>query len=316
MTVLDVVAPEEAWRLRGLIDGEDSAHNRTIAGDKLFTYRWQAVEDLTLYDLEDMGPVDAVVHMAAVADVAAGHASPRRTVAANVGATVHLLELCRHEPVRPERLLLAGTAHELEAAGDVTLTEDSPIQPGTPYGFSKSVQELAVRTWGHAYAVPWVVMRNGIVAGRGMRRQIAPYLWCRRILQGMPTRLDDASQTRDLTDARDTAEAWLRALTAPLADVRGQVLQVSRGIETPVGDLLEMCYVACEGILGRGVPRRIEQGEPRPGEAGMRERFDCSKTRAILQWVPQYSPQQTIYDVAQWAAEELGLLPARAAARS
>lgn len=308
----DLVAPEEAWRLRDLIDGERVG------------YVWTSVGDLTPDDLD--GP-DAVVHMAAVADVAAGHHSPRHTVRTNVDETVHLLEIARL--LQPDRFVLAGTAHELEAAGDVTLTEDSPIQPGTPYGFSKSCQELAVRTWGRAYGLPWVVMRNGIVAGRCMRRQIAPYLWCRRILQGMPVRLDDPTQTRDLTDARDTAEAWLRTLEAPAAEVCGQVLQVSRGIETPVGDLLEMCYQACERILAavgghvvgqewpqhRPIPRRIVPGHPRPGEEGMRERFDCSKTRRILGWEPRYSPEDTIRDVAEWAAGELHLLPLFGAAK-
>jgi nucleoside-diphosphate-sugar epimerase len=310
----DVVAPEEAWRLRDLIDGEKIG------------YVWSSVGDL---DADDLDAPDAVVHMAAVADVSAGHNMPRHTVRVNVDETVHLLELCRL--VQPGRMVLAGTAHELEAAGDVTLTEDSPIQPGTPYGFSKSCQELAFRVWGRAYGIPWVVMRNGIVAGRHMRRQIAPYLWCRRILQGLPTRLDDPTQTRDLTDARDTAEAWLRTLEAPVEDVQGQVLQVSRGIETPVGDLLEMCYQACEGIRGSStttvtanvtirrttvrIPRKIVPGTPRPGEEGMRERFDCSKTRRILCWEPRYSPEDTIRDVAEWAAEELRIVGTVASSR-
>ena len=292
VTACDQVAPEEVWRLRDLIDG---GHVR---------YLWKAVQDLAPCDVADF---DRALHMAAVADVASGHHSPEWTVQNNVMPTVHLLECLRKVALRAGFLtILAGTAHELEAAGDVLLTEDSPIQPGTPYGFSKSCQELAFRTWGHAYGVPWAVMRNGIVAGRGMRRQIAPYLWCRRILRDLPVELHGRGlQTRDLTDGRDTAEAWVRAVESPADKIRGQVLQVSRGIEITVADMLEMCYLACERILGRKVDRQIEHGPDRPGEEGMRERFDCSKTRALLAWEPRYSPEDTIRDVAEWAAEEL-----------
>jgi nucleoside-diphosphate-sugar epimerase len=292
----DTVAPEEAWRLRDLID------------DGRLTYLWTAVEDL--HPGSELGRPDTVVHMAAVADVSAGHHSPTHTVRTNVMGAVHVLELCRRWDPAPH-FILAGTAHELEAAGDVLLDEDSPIQPGTPYGFSKAAQELAVRTWGHAYGLPWTVMRNGIVVGRTMRRQIAPYLWCRRILQGLPTHLDDPTQTRDVTDARDTVEAWFRTIEMPREYVVGRVLQVSRGVEVTVRGLLEMCYSACERIVGHRLPRQIEIGLPRPGEAGMRERFDTSRTRALLQWTPRYSPEDTIADVARWAAEELGMVPAR-----
>lgn len=299
---VDMVAPEEAWRLRDLIDG------------RRIEYRWQAVQDMGVWDVAGY---DRILHMAAVADVAAGHHSPEYTVQNNVLPTVHLLELVRQLPDSATGdllLILAGTAHELEAAGDVTLTEDSPIQPGTPYGFSKATQELAFRTWGHAYGVPWAIMRNGIVAGRGMRRQIAPYLWCRRILQDMPVELHGRGlQTRDLTDGRDTAEAWARAVESPASKIRGQVLQVSRGIEITVADMLEMCYQACEHMVDHRIARRIEHGPDRPGEEGMRERFDCSRTRALLDWVPRYNPSDTIADVAAWAAEGLGL-PVRASA--
>lgn len=298
----DTVAPEEAWRIRDLIDEERLG------------YIWAAVEDLHATD-DDLERPDKVVHMAAVADVSAGHSMPMHTMRTNILETVHLLELCRSWTGRPH-VILAGTAHELEAAGDVLLDEDSPIQPGTPYGFSKACQELAVRTWGRAWDIPWTVMRNGIVAGRNMRRQIAPYLWCRSILRDRPTLLHDPTQTRDLTDARDTMEAWLRAVEAPEDRVAGQVLQVSRGIETTVGGLLEMCYAACEEIVGHRIRRQIQIGQPRPGEAGMRERFDCSRTRRILGWEPRYSPRDTIRDVAEWVAEELHIRPAVGAGRT
>jgi nucleoside-diphosphate-sugar epimerase len=153
-------------------------------------------------------------------------------------------------------------------------------------------------------------MRNGIVAGRGMRRQIAPYLWCRSILRDRPTLLHDPTQTRDLTDARDTMEAWLRTVELPEDRVAGQVLQVSRGIEITVGGLLEMCYAACEEIVGHRIRRQIQIGQPRPGEAGMRERFDCSRTRRIHARGPIHSPKDTIRDGAERVAEELHLLPA------
>lgn len=294
VTGCDLVAPEEAWRLRDLIDRGE------------IDYLWKAVGDL---ESADVTGFDRIAHLAAVADVASGHHSPEWTVSNNVLPTVHLLEAVRKTALAPGFcIVLAGTAHELEAAGDVTLTEDSPIQPGTPYGFSKSAQELAFRAWGHAYHVPFAIMRNGIVAGRGMRRQIAPYLWCRRILQGLPVELHGRGlQTRDLTDARDTTEAWVRTLESPAESVRGQVLQVSRGIEISVAEMLEMCYDACEAIAGHPIPRQITHRPDRPGEEGMRERFDCRKTRALLQWEPCYSPGDTIRDVAAWAAEELGI---------
>jgi nucleoside-diphosphate-sugar epimerase len=307
VTVVDVVPPSEAWRLRDLVLRWETAWARDPRLAPDLRWLWKAVHDL---EPEDLDGVELVVHMAAQADVPMGFTSPRWTAWQNVMGTLHLLETCAAWP-HVRRVILAGSAHELEAEPErLPMDETSPLEPATPYGFTKAAQELAFRAWARCYRVPVVVMSNGVVVGPGMRREIVFYKWFRRILEGVPVDLEGGDQTRDVTYVDDVVDAWIRVIEAG-PEVDGQKFQVSYGEEHSMRELLEWCFQ----IAGRRVP--VVPRPYRPGERGMRECFSIAKARAILGYQPQVPPYEALRRTYAWVRDDLGaVLEDPAAARA
>lgn len=286
VTVVDTTGPEEAWRLEEVMD-HPHLH-----------YRWQAIQDLRAQDVDGL---DAVVHLAAQGDVPLGYTSPRYTAMQNIGGTVALLEAVRWCPSdRRPRMIYAGTAHELEAKPDqLPLTENSPLAPATPYGFSKAAGELACWAWHRSYGVPMTIMSNGVVVGPGMRRDIVFYHWFRQILADRPVVLHGGQQGRDVTYVDDVVQAWMAAIHAPLDQVNGQKFQVSYGEEHTMAELLEWCFAVARHRVD------VLQSDYRPGEENMREAFSNEKARNILAYRPEVDPMLALTMTYQWVRQDI-----------
>ena len=91
---------------------------------------------------------DAVFHLAGQADVAKSWTIPQKTIELNVIATINLMEAVRS--VNPAaRIVLVGTSDEygqLEDAG-ANVTEETPVNPQTPYAVSKLAQEQMAQVY-------------------------------------------------------------------------------------------------------------------------------------------------------------------------
>lgn len=85
------------------------------------------------------GPLDLVIHLAAIVPVATVEANPAQAFAVNVGGTINLLQALATSPAR---LLLCSSAH-VYAPCDAALTEESPTEPLTLYGRTKLMAEEA-----------------------------------------------------------------------------------------------------------------------------------------------------------------------------
>lgn len=283
VTAVDVIGPLEADKLQSVIDHPH------------LTYHWMALQDLRP---DQVSGHDAVVHLAAQADVPMGFPSPRWTVEQNVLGTVNLLEAIRLADVRPTRVIYAGTAHELESDPPyLPMDEDLPLAPATPYGFSKAAGELAGWAWHRSYGIPITIMSNGVVIGPGMRRQIVFYFWLKHIAAGEPVILEGGQQGRDVTYVSDVVDAWWAALHAPAKAINGQKIQVSYGEEHTMEELLEQCFA----IVGRRVP--VIRKPYRLGEEGMREAFSIAKARRVLGYAPQVNAEEALRRTWAWIQE-------------
>lgn len=276
---IDIIAPNEAWRLKGVITDID--------------YRWKSVQDIKDDDLKG---IDSVVHMAAQADVPMGFTAPFWTGWEETMGTIPVLEACRNKSL--DRFVLASTGNVIGRPLYIPINEKHPVVPHNPYSATKASQELLAHAYKRCYDIPTAVMRNGIVYGPGMRKQIFIYIWLKNILNDKPLVIEGGEQTRDPCYVSDTIDAWIKVLEAPREKVIGETFQVSRGVEWHMEDIAKMCMK----VAGREVP--IKYTDYRPGEKGQRECFDNSFAEKQVGYNPKIDLEEGLKPTWKWVKEQ------------
>lgn len=281
VTVLDVISPNDAVRLQSVIDNPN------------LTYLWKSVHDIKPKDLYGQ---DIVVHMAAQADVPMGFSSPVWTVwDESVGTTI-LLETCKESNIK--KFILASTGNVIGRPLYLPIDEKHPVVPHNPYSAAKASQELLAWSYYRAYGVPVIVMRNGIVYGPDMRKQIFLYIWMKNIYHGKSIVVEGGDQTRDPCFGADTVQAWTKVIEIPEHKTLGQTFQVSYGKEYTVRELADICME----VANKEVP--IIHRPHRPGEKGQRECFDNGFARSILGYEPEYDLRTGLKILWNWVQKE------------
>jgi UDP-glucose 4-epimerase len=206
--------------------------------------------DTTIGDLLDPAAVraairgcDAVLHLAAVADVNVVVADPTHAEAVNVRGTQTLLEAAREAGV--VRFAYASTVWVYGTEGDGgTVTEDSPLRlPAHLYTATKLAGEMYCRSYDELYGVPHTILRFGIPYGPRSRKAAVVAAFVARALAGETlTIAGDGRQTRQFVYVEDLAEGCVAALAPPAAGriynlVRDESVSI-RAIAETVRDLV------------------------------------------------------------------------------
>jgi UDP-glucose 4-epimerase len=257
--------------------------------------------------------IDAVVHCAALIVVPDSVADPVGYYRANVSKSLdfagHLLRNgCG-------RLLFSSSASIYGAGADLTVDEDSPVDPQSPYARTKAVCETMLADIAASQPLRVLSLRyfNPIGADPKMRTGLAarhPSHALGKMIQAhedgttfqvtgtqYPTR--DGSGIRDYVHVQDLATAHLAALarfdTLLAGPDRYLAINLGTGTGTTVRELLAAFNsVVSDPVAARDVP-------PRPGDvAGAYTRIE--RARRMLDWQPQYSITEGIRHSLQWAA--------------
>jgi UDP-glucose 4-epimerase len=262
--------------------------------------------------------IDAVVHCAALIVVPDSVADPVGYYRANVtGSLEFVAHLLRNGC---QRLIFSSSAAIYQASEDLTVDEDSPIDPQSPYARTKAVCEAMFADIAAAGPLRVLSLRyfNPIGADPKMRTGLAlrrPTHALGKMIQARdegvpfvitgtdwPTR--DGSGIRDYVHVWDLATAHVAALTR-FGTLPGPVTVVNlgTGAGTTVRELL--------GMFNRVSDRPVEAREAarRPGDtAGAYTR--TGRARRLLAWQPQYDIEDGIRHSLQWAAIRDAILPA------
>lgn len=195
-------------------------------------------EGLTYLALDLAGPSavdqlsaqDAKVwfHLAADAYVPASFSQPSAVVTNNVMSTVNLLQAAL---ARQPDLVVVASSSEVYGHNDHPITEQSPLQPTTPYAASKVAADALALSYQRSFSLPVVVVRPFNCYGPRHRYDVIP-LFIGLALRGEPLTVNgDGDQTRDFTYVSDTVEALVRV--AQLAEP-GEVFNIGTGQDTSV----------------------------------------------------------------------------------
>ncbi len=254
--------------------------------------------------------IGAVVHCAALSVVPDSVADPvgyyRANVAKSLDFVAHLLRNgCG-------RMIFSSSASIYRASEDLTVDEDSAIDPQSPYARTKAVCEAMFADIAATEPIQVLSLRyfNPIGADPKMRTGLQlrrPTHALGKMIQaqdeGVPFVITGTDwPTRDGSGIRDYIHVWDLAL-AHVAALRrfGQpgdtasVINLGTGRGTTVRELL----AAFNRVTAHPVP--AQEAAPRPGDiAGAYSRID--RAERLLGWRPQYDVTEGIRHSLQWAA--------------
>ncbi len=161
--------------------------------------------------------LDALFHLAAVADVNDVVRDPVAAVDLNVGGTARVLEAARGNGIG--RVILASTVwvYSSVAASDATVVDESACfslaTARHVYTSSKLAAEMLCHDYGNMYQLPFTILRYGIPYGPRMRPSLVIPIFVRKSLAGEPlTVAGDGTQHRKFVYVEDLARGHVLAL--------------------------------------------------------------------------------------------------------
>jgi UDP-glucose 4-epimerase len=223
---------------------------------------------------------DAVFHMAANSDIAAGTTDIRLDLELNELTTINVLEAMHEHNVK--RLFFASTS-AIFGESDAMLHEDSaPLRPISFYGASKLAAEAFISVFAHTLGGRAVVLRfPNVVGERATHGVLYDFL---RKLEADRGRLDvlgDGRQSKPYLYVRDLIDAVL--ITWDKAKAPFSVYHAAGIGTTSVREIAEIVVAAA----GRPDTRIVFAGGDRgwPGDVPSFQ-YDISRLQA-LGWQPQ-----------------------------
>ena len=139
---------------------------------------------------------DAVIHLAALADIRKTTEDPYSTYKVNCFGTLNLLELASRKNV--ERFLYASSANVYGVPADRPATEATPFNPRLPYDYSKVVSETLVRSYSIHKKLKISITRSWLLFGEWEPQTRAVPRFVRACLSNQKIPLFNSG--RDVTD--------------------------------------------------------------------------------------------------------------------
>jgi UDP-glucuronate 4-epimerase len=161
------------------------------------------------------GEFAQVVHLAAQPGVRYSLVNPGAYFANNLTAFGHVIEGCRHAKVA--HLVYASSSSVYGANHELPFSEDQNVDhPVSLYAATKKANELIAHSYSHLYRLPTTGLRFFTVYGPWGRPDMAPMVFTKAILAGLPIRVfNNGKMRRDFTYVDDIVEGIVRVLDRP-----------------------------------------------------------------------------------------------------
>ena len=179
---------------------------------------------------------DAVIHLAAIANIPKTLEDPYTCYKVNCFGTLNLLELSSRRSV--ERFIYASSANVYGVPLELPVREETPPNPRTPYDYSKAVSEKFVESYHKHKGLPTVIFRAWKLFGEHDVPTTAIPRFITACLTGEPIELyNHGRDTTDPTYIENYCQAVELALTKD--EAVGEVFNVGTGNEISIRELAE-----------------------------------------------------------------------------
>ena len=159
-----------------------------------------------------MSGVDAVMHLAAVADVKGVLENPHYSESINVRGTINVLEAAKTSGVK--RVIYGSTTWVYSEAESNNVDESTPLHAPTHfYTATKLTGEYYCQSYSKLFRIETTILRYGIPYGPRARDGAVIPIFVRKAVNGEPLRIEgDGSQYRNFVYVEDLAEGNVLAL--------------------------------------------------------------------------------------------------------
>src|ERR1700730_15971695 len=176
---------------------------------------------------------DAILHLAGQVAVTTSLKDPVTDFDVNAGGTLTRLEATRkHNPEAPFVFASTNKVYGKLENNNLSCKESQPIDFHSPYGCSKGAADQYVRDYARCFHMHTVVLRQSCIYGAhqyGTEDQGWVAHFVHSILKDRPLNIyGDASQVRDLLDARDLSAVYEQVIES-IGKTRGEIYNIGGG---------------------------------------------------------------------------------------
>lgn len=265
-----------------------------LTGSPGFRFRLMDIADrLAVDSLEELGPFDAVINLAARAGVRSALANPWVYVDTNLTGSLNLLEMCQRQKITKFVMASTSSIYGLDAPLPTPETADSSY-PLQPYAASKKAAEVMAYAYHHLYGIDVTIFRYFTVYGPAGRPDMVMFRFVQWISEQRPVYINgDGEQTRGFTYLDDIAEDTILGLK-PLGY---EIINLGGHESISMNHLLH----TLEGMLGKQA-QVIHQ--PFHSADMLANLADIHKARQLLGWEPKVTLQEGLRRMVEWYQAE------------
>jgi len=158
--------------------------------------------------IEWIDDVKTIFHLAADPDVRSSVEDPSKSFKINVVGSFNLLESARQNNIK--NFIFASSGGTVYGDTPQAISENSPLQPISPYGASKSAFEMYLSAYSHSYTMNCISLRLGNVIGPRSEHGVIWDFFHK--LKKNPNQLEilgDGKQEKSYIHVSDTISAFL-----------------------------------------------------------------------------------------------------------
>jgi UDP-glucose 4-epimerase len=276
----------------------DNLYNvKDAAKENRFTFLHMDIRDDAVAAAFRGKDQEAVIHLAAQADVRVSVKNPLLDADVNILGTLNILQLAASSGV--SRFINTSSGGCVYGAPDsLPVDENAPRYPDSPYGVSKNVSEEYIRYYERMHGLSCCTLALGNVYGPrqnafGEAGVVA--IFAGKMLEGQtPTIYGSGDQTRDYVYVDDVIDAYLAALEKG----SGEFINIGTSIQTSVNDLYRQM---AELLEFDGAP---DYAPEREGELDSIA-LEVDKAQKILSWRPRTPLDKGLPLTVEWYRQNL-----------
>jgi len=300
-----------------LVAALTAAGERVRVLDNLSTGRWEHLDGIpqqTLIervegDIRDAAAVarasqgvEVVFHEAALGSVPRSVETPIESDAVNLGGTVTVLDVARHQGVR--RVIFAASSAAYGETPALPKHEDMAPMPLSPYAVTKLGCEQYLKVFADLYGLETLNLRYFNVFGPNQTPDGAYAAAIPRFLDaaitGRPIQIyGDGEQTRDFCYIDNTVRANLLAATSPRR-LAGEIVNIAGGRRIALNDLCREIGRLMDGAVA------VEHVAARAGDI-RHSLADITRAQELLGYEPKVRLADGLGRFARWLDANLHL---------
>ena len=279
------------------------ANLKDIESNPRYRFNKEDIADRELVDnLFKEEKFDAVVNFAAESHVDRSILDASPFIETNVKGTQVLLEAARQYPV--ERFIQISTDEVYGSLGETgKFTEESLLQPNSPYAASKAAADMLCRTYHKAYGLPIIITRSSNNYGPYQFPEKLIPLMIRNALNGKELPVyGEGKNVRDWLYVEDNC----RAIDLVLQEGRvGEVYNIGGDCEKKNIEVVkQICDILERHTTNHKLRTRIRHiPDPRGAAHDFRYALDCSKVKEDLGWKPECDFEKGLERTVEWYLE-------------